>query len=234
KCQSKTMLLGTETLLKSDVKLSLLMAQLKALTAEHKQWQKTSPELISTNPDVLLSLGKEEVWKVKNDLEMLLSTVQSKNKRLEEDLKREQQWLEEQSQILDALNRIEEETKTQVEQLSKTRTAYELRTKLLELKIYKEELLHALGDFLGEHFPLPLEDGNDKEKRLKSSCFVNFLNLILLVFQILLNKLLSTPHEPYVTINDSFWPPYIELLLRNGIALRHPEDPNRLRLEAFH
>ncbi|XP_009951430.1 PREDICTED: centromere protein K, partial [Leptosomus discolor] len=236
-CQSKTMLLGTETLLKSDVKLSLLMAQLKALTAEHKQWQKTSPELISTNPDVLLSLGKEEVWKVKNDLEMLLSTVQSKNKRLEEDLKREQQWLEEQSQILDALNRIEEETKTQVEQLSKTslctRTAYELRTKLLELKIYKEELLHALGDFLGEHFPLPLEDGNDKEKNSSEEPAVQLVTLHE-ILEILLNKLLSTPHEPYVTINDSFWPPYIELLLRNGIALRHPEDPNRLRLEAFH
>nr|XP_013807853.1 PREDICTED: centromere protein K [Apteryx mantelli mantelli] len=71
-------------------------------------------------------------------------------------------------------------------------------------------------------------------KEIKSSCSVHILNLMLLVFQILINKLMSTPHEPYLTISDSFWPPYIELLLRYGIALRHPEDPNRIRLEAFH
>ncbi|KFV93294.1 Centromere protein K, partial [Fulmarus glacialis] len=214
--------------------ISLLMMRVKALTAEYNQWQKRSPEIISTNPEVLLALGKEELQKVKNDLEVMLSMVQSKNKQLEEDLKREQQWLEEQEQILDALNGIEEETKIQVEQLSKQRAFYELQNKMLKLKIYKEEILNALGEFLEEHFPLPEKGGSAKKKEIKSSCFVHVLNLILLVFQILINKLMSTPHEPYVTITDSFWPPYIELLLRYGIALRHPEDPNRIRLEAFH
>ncbi|KFO88698.1 Centromere protein K, partial [Buceros rhinoceros silvestris] len=233
-CQSKLMLLGTETLLKSNAKLSLLMMQVKALTAEYYQWQKRSPELISSNPDVLLTLGKEELQKVMNDLEMVLSTVQSRNKQLEEDLKREQQWHEEQEQILDALNGIEEETKIQVEQLppkSLNEAFYELQSKMLKLKMYKEELLNALGDFLGEHFPLPEKDRSAKKKII---CFVRFLNLILFIFQMLINKLMSTPHEPYITISDAFWPPYIELLLRYGIALRHPEDPNRMRLEAFH
>ncbi|KFW69431.1 Centromere protein K, partial [Pygoscelis adeliae] len=233
-CQSKLMHLGTETLLKSDAKLSLLMTRLKALTAEYNQWQKRSPELISTNQDVLLALGKEELQKVKNDLEMVLSTVQLKNKQLEEELKREQQWHEEQEQILDTLNGIEEETKTQVEQLSEQRVFHELQSKMLKLKIYKEELLDALGEFLEEHFPLPEKGGSAKKKVRFSYCFVHFINLILLVFQILINKSMTTPHEPYVTISDSFWPPYIELLLRYGIALRHPEDPNRIRLEAFH
>lgn len=52
--------------------------------------------------------------------------------------------------------------------------------------------------------------------------------------QKLTNKTLETPHEPYVTIEDTFWPPYIEMLLRNGIAVRHPEDCNKIRLEIFH
>ncbi|NXL02833.1 CENPK protein, partial [Mesembrinibis cayennensis] len=232
-CQSKLMLLGMETLLKSDDKLSLLMMRVKALAAEHSQWQKRSPEIISTNPDVLLALGKEELQKVKNDLEMVLSTVQSKNKQLEEDLKREQQWLEEQEQVLDALNGIEEETKKQVEQLSKARAFHELQNKMLKLKVYKEELLNALGEFLEEHFPLPEEGGSAKKKNSSEEPAVELLTLHE-VLEILINKLMSTPHEPYVTINDSFWPPYIELLLRYGIALRHPEDPNRIRLEAFH
>ncbi|NXB95965.1 CENPK protein, partial [Vidua chalybeata] len=171
--------------------------------------------------------------KVKNDLEMVLSTVQSKNKQLEEDLKREQQWYEEQKQMLETLNKIEEEANTQVEHPSTKRELNELKNKVLKLKTYKEELLRALGGFLDEYFPLP-EIGKNIKKKIKSSCFVNFLNPILLVFQMLINTLIATPHEPYITINESFWPPYIELLLRHGMALRHPEDPNRMRLQAFH
>ncbi|NWH34470.1 CENPK protein, partial [Chloropsis hardwickii] len=170
--------------------------------------------------------------KVKNDLEMVLSTVRSKNKQLGEDLTREQQWCEEQKQMLETLNKIEEEANTQVEHTSPRREFNELKNKILKLKTYKKELLSALGGFLDEHFSLPKTVENIKNKvRL---CFVTSLNLILLVFQMLINTLMTTPHEPYVTINESFWPPYIELLLRCGIALRHPGDPNRMRLQAFH
>ncbi|XP_025892621.1 centromere protein K isoform X2 [Nothoprocta perdicaria] len=234
-CQSKLTLLGTETLPESDAKLSLLMMRVKALTAEYNLWQKRSPEIISTNPDVLVALGKEELQKVKNDLEMVLSTVQSKNKKLREDLKREQQWHDEQLQIVDVLSGIEEEMKNQVVQFSEKRAFQELKNKMLKLRTYKEELLNALGEFLEEHFPLPEEDGSAKKKK-KNSSEEPAVELITLheILEILINKLMSTPHEPYLTISDSFWPPYIELLLRYGIALRHPEDPNRIRLEAFH
>ncbi|NXB20116.1 CENPK protein, partial [Rhagologus leucostigma] len=163
-CQSKLMLLGTDTLLQSDAKLSLLMLQWKALTVDYRQWQARNPEIISTNPDVLLELGKEELQKVKNDLEMVLSTVRSKNKKLEEDLKREQQWCEEQEQMLDTLNKTEEEMKTQVEQLSTKRGFDELKNKIMKLKTYKKELLSALGEFLDEHFPLPEKGENTKNK----------------------------------------------------------------------
>ncbi|XP_074424961.1 centromere protein K [Larus michahellis] len=227
-----------ESIWKHIEELSLLMMRVKGLTAEYNQWQKSSPEeVIFTNPDVLLTLGKEELQKVKNDLEMLLLAVQSKNKKLEEDLKREQQWHEEQEQVLDVLNGFEEETTTQVQQLPQnslhTRASKELKKKMLKLRVYKEELLNALGKFLEEHFPLP-EKGRSAEK--KNSSEEPAVELITLneILEILINKLMNTPHEPYVTIDDSFWPPYIELLLRYGIALRHPADPNRMRLEAFH
>ncbi|NXL67423.1 CENPK protein, partial [Chordeiles acutipennis] len=232
-CQSKLMLLEKETL-SSDVKVRQSMMQVKALTAEYNQWQKRSPEIISTNPDVLLTLGMEELQKVKNDLEMVQSVLKLKDKQLEEDLKREQQWHEEQEQLLDLLNGLEEETKTQVEQLSKkSRAFHELRSKTLKLKIYKETILNALGEFLEEHFPLPEKGKTAKKKNYSQEPAVELLTLHK-ILEILINKIMSTPHEPYVTISDSFWPPYVELLLRYGVALRHPEDPNRIRLEAFH
>ncbi|NWT55212.1 CENPK protein, partial [Erythrocercus mccallii] len=232
-CQSKLMLQGTETLLPSDAKLSLLMLQWRALTADCYEWQARNPEVISTNPQVLLQLGKEELQKVKNDLEMVLSTVQAKNRQLEEDLKREQQWYEEQKQMLDTLNKIEEEANTQVEQPSTEGEFDDLKNKILKLKTYKKELLNALGEFLDEHFPPPENGENAKNKNSSAEPAVELITLKE-ILEILINKLMSTPHEPYITINESFWPPYIELLLRYGIALRHPEDPNRLRLQAFH
>ncbi|NWW19941.1 CENPK protein, partial [Falcunculus frontatus] len=171
--------------------------------------------------------------KVKNDLEMVLSAVQSKNKKLEEDLKREQQWCEEQEQVLDTLNKTEEETKTQVEQPSTKREFDELKNKIMKLKSYRKKLLSALGEFLDEHFSLPEKVANTENKKSSAEPAVELIT-VQEVLEILINKLMTTPHEPYVTINESFWPPYIELLLRCGIVLRHPEDPKRLRLEAFH
>ncbi|XP_010077065.1 PREDICTED: centromere protein K, partial [Pterocles gutturalis] len=161
-CQSKLMLLRMETPPKSDAKLHFLVTRMKALAVECKQWQK-SPEVISTDPDVLLELGKEELQKVHNYLQMVLSAVQAKNKKLEEDLKREKQWHDEQEQILDVLSRIEEETKTQAEQLYKQREFLYLNNELSKLKEYKEDLLDALCKFLEEHYPLPERSGSDRK-----------------------------------------------------------------------
>nr|XP_021147898.1 centromere protein K isoform X2 [Columba livia] len=237
-CQSHMLLLGTETLLKSNAKLSMLMTRVRALSVEFRQWQTRCPELISTNPDVLVKLGKQELQKVENDLKMMLSTVASKNRRLEEDLKREQQWLEDQEQILHVLNGIEHEIKAQDEEISqesissKKELLCELQNKMLQLKTSKKDLLNTLHKFIEEHFPLPRKDGIAANKNpSEQPAELITLNEII---EILVSKLTDTPHEPYVTINDSFWVPYIELLLRCGIVLRHPEDPKRIRLEAFH
>ncbi|NXQ49759.1 CENPK protein, partial [Catharus fuscescens] len=232
-CQRKLMLLGTETMLPSDAKLSLLMLQWKALTAECRQWQAKNPEIISTNPDVLLELGKEELQKIKNDLEMMLSAVRLKNKNLEEDLKREKQWYEEQKHMLDTITEIEEEANTQVGPPSTERESNEVKNKILKLKAFKKEILSAFILFLDEHFP-PIEKGeNTKNKNSSAESDVELISLKE-ILEKLINKVIATPHEPYLTINESFWPPYIELLLRYGIALRHPQDPNRMRLQPFY
>ncbi|KAM9252658.1 centromere protein K [Dugong dugon] len=231
-CQNKLSLVGTETLTNSNAQLSLLIMQAKCLAAELNQWQKETPKIIPLNEDVLVTLGKEEFQKLRHDLEMVLSTIQSKNEKLKEDLEREQQWLDEQGQILESLNTVYNELKNQVVPFSESRIFNELKTKMLNIKEYKEKLLFTLGGFLEDHFPLP--DGKVKKKKKNMQEPTAQLMTLHEMLEILINKLFDVPHDPYVKINDSFWPPYIELLLRNGIALRHPEDPNRVRLEAFH
>ncbi|XP_031467463.1 centromere protein K isoform X2 [Phasianus colchicus] len=233
KCQSKLTLLTAEPVPESDAKVSLLLTRMQALRAEYYQWQKRNPELISTNPEVLLLLGEEELQKLQKELEMVLSAVQSKNEKLKEDLEREQQWHDEQVQALNTFKEMEEEMKKEVVTDSEKRVFQELKNQVSELKEYKKKLLNALGEFLEEHFPLPEKNGNAKKKRFSEEPSEQVITMHE-ILEILLNQLMSTPHEPYVTADDSFWPPYLELLLRSGIVLRHPEDPNMIRLEAFH
>ncbi|XP_061475233.1 centromere protein K isoform X2 [Rhineura floridana] len=233
-CQNRLMLQETETLPGSDPKLSLLMKKVKALTAELNQWQKRKPEILTMNPDVLVALGRDQLQKLNHDLEMVLSTVHAKNTKLKQDLVREQQWLEEQQQLIDSLNQTEEEISNQVIQFSEKRAFQELKSKMLKIKAYKDKILNALGEFLEEHFPLPEDAGTAKKKRRSSE--EPDVQLITLheVLESLIHKLINTPYDPYITITASVWSPYIELLLRYGIALRHPEDPHRIRLENFH
>ncbi|KAH0627975.1 hypothetical protein JD844_008599 [Phrynosoma platyrhinos] len=233
-CQNKLALQETEALPDSDPKLSLLMKRLKALTAEFNQWQKRKPEVITANPEILVALGRDQLQKLDHDLEMVLSTIQAKNKKLKQKLLREQQWLEEQQQLIDCLNQTEEEISNQVVHFSEERAFQELKTKMLKIKAFKEEILKALGEFLEEHFPLPENGGTTKKKRHSSEEPEAQLITLHEILEDLIKQHINIPHDPYITISDSFWSPYIELLLRYGIALRHPEDPNRIRLENFH
>ncbi|XP_053452231.1 centromere protein K [Nycticebus coucang] len=231
-CQNKLSLIGTKTLTDSNAQLSLLILQAKCLTAELRQWQKETPEIIPLTDDVLTTLAEEEFQKLRHNLEMVLSTIQSKNEKLKEDLEREQRWLDEQQQIMESLNILHSELKNEVVPFSESRILNELKTKILNIKEYKEKLLITLGEFLEDHFPLP--DGNVKKKQKNVQEPTAQLITLHEMLEILINRLFDVPYDPYVKISDSFWPPYIELLLRNGIALRHPEDPTRIRLEAFH
>lgn len=231
-CQNKLSLIGTETLTGSNAQLSLLTMQVKCLTAELDHWKKRTPEITPLTEDVLVTLGKEEFQKLRCNLEMVVSMIQSKNEKLKEDLEREQQWLDEQQQILESLNVLHSDLKNHTVTFSASRIFKELKAKMLSIKDFKEKLLFTLGEFLEDHFPLP--DGNSKKK--KKCMQTSNAQLITLheIIEMLINRMFDAPHDPYVKISDSFWPPYIELLLRNGIALRHPEDPIQIRLEAFH
>ncbi|XP_026573097.1 centromere protein K [Pseudonaja textilis] len=233
-CHTKLSLQSFETPPVSDLKLSLLTKRFKALSAEFNQWQKREPEIITTNPEVLVELGREQLQKLDHELEMVLSTVNAKNKKLKEDFIREQKWLAEQERLIECLSQTAEGMTNHVVHFSEKRAFQELKTKMLKIKAYKEDILNALGDFLDEHFPIPENSGTAKKKRHSSE--EEDVQLISLheILENLINKLVNTPHDPYITISDSFWSPYIELLLRYGIALRHPEDPNKIRLENFH
>jgi centromere protein K len=49
-----------------------------------------------------------------------------------------------------------------------------------------------------------------------------------------MNLAVTRPADPFLRLQPNHWPPHVELLLRAGIAVKHPQDGGRLKLVEFH
>ncbi|XP_035621941.1 centromere protein K-like [Oncorhynchus keta] len=209
--------------------------RLTAVAAELKQRQTRRPELLSTNPEVLLVIGAEELQKLNSQLELVLSCSQAKRDPLRETLKREQKWLEKKKKVLGAGTEHVVKQRLENGRLSEHSVLQDTKKKIQKMKDYQNRLMETLADVLAEHFPLPTQETNadKKEKNIPQELNENLISLNE-VLELLMNMTLETPHDPYVSIDETFWPPYTEMLLRHGIAQRHPEDCFKIRLETFY
>lgn len=208
--------------------------RLIATEAELKQWSTVEPQLLAENPKILLEAGKEEMHKLCSELEMVASCYEAKRDKLKETMELEQKWLEENKQMLAAASGHNERLQIEKEKLSEHTVLQDIKEKIQKMKVYQERLMETLGYILEKHIPLPQEDSstNKKKKNVPHEIHENLISLNE-ILEILMNKALNTPHDPYVVIDDTFWPPYVEMLLRYGIAVRHHENNFKIRLETF-
>ncbi|XP_067880238.1 centromere protein K [Heterodontus francisci] len=170
-------------------------------------------------------------------MEMILSCVRTKKKSLQEQLEREQKWLQEQLEMEKSLLEKPEDQQQNFLTLSENSVIQKMKINMEKVTLQKEKLLAALGNFLDVHYPPPSEaETSQKKVRMAPARSENTANLITLheILEHLMTKAMKSPHDPYVELDDSFWPPYVEALLRYGVVLRHPDDPHRIRLEEFH
>ncbi|XP_039594089.1 centromere protein K isoform X1 [Polypterus senegalus] len=229
--QSKLALTETEACADPELQTTY---QHKAMMAELHYLEEKEPHLISENGDVLAAFSMDELQRVNRELEMVLSCCQAQNENLKKTLNREQEWLQEQQELGQVIAERAAKVKSILQDYSEARALQDMKVKIQQVKVYQENLLNSMGTFLAQHFPLP-QHQKHPSKKTKMSIDVHE-NVISLheILETLMNKILEMPHDPYVTIDDTFWPPYIEMLLRFGIVLRHPENPNKIRMEAFH
>ncbi|KAL2086768.1 hypothetical protein ACEWY4_017827 [Coilia grayii] len=207
---------------------------LNALAAELDQLKKMEPKLNSTNPEILAAVGLNELTTLNEELDMVVAYYETKNECLRESLRREKRWLEERKGVLSAVTDQVETVRLQ-KQTEKSKLL-DMKRKIKKMKDYQATLVATLSDLLEEHFPPPApEPGKKTAGRKKTTSDDPELDLLPLsqVLELLTNKTLDTPHDPYVTTDDRFWPPYVEMLLRYGIATRHSEDHTKIRLESL-
>ncbi|XP_069845011.1 centromere protein K-like [Dipodomys merriami] len=85
-------------------------------------------------------VGTETLSQMLSSEDMILKQYhQSKNEELKEDL--EQQWLDEQQQIMESFNEFHSGLKNQIVTFSESRILNELQTKMLNRKEVKDKLL---------------------------------------------------------------------------------------------
>lgn len=128
-----------------------------------------------------------------------------------------------------------------------------------QLGLRNKSMLLAMNDFLSKHFPRPtaLEvehggaagdgaaaeggstPGSGKRSRAAGgiASYLQQPSEMLSLSEILeelMNIAITKPHAPYVVIDGRYWEPYVELLVRWGIVLKHPQHSNQVKLVAFH
>ncbi|XP_020498490.1 centromere protein K [Labrus bergylta] len=208
--------------------------QLVATEAELKQWMTVEPKLLARNSEVLLQAGKDEMLKLCSELEMIASCYEAKRDKLRETKEQELKWMEEKKQALMAAKDHVERLQSEKEKLSELSVLQDTKAKIQKMKVYQDQLMESLAEVLGKHVPLPQNESSSSKKKKNITPELNE-DLISLneILELLMNKVLTTPHDPYMTIDDTFWPPYVEMLLRYGIAVRHQENNFKIRLETF-
>ncbi|XP_032400001.1 centromere protein K isoform X1 [Etheostoma spectabile] len=210
--------------------------RLMATEAELKQWLTVEPKLLASNSEVLLKAGTEEMLKLCSELEMVVSCHEAKRDKLRETKELELKWLEEKKQALIAAKDHVDRLQMEKGKLPEHSVLHDTKVKIQKMKVYQESLMECLGDILEKHIPCPHQNEPSTNKKKKQNIAQELdgdlisLNEIL---ELLMNKVLKTPHDPYVTIDNTFWPPYVEMLLRYGIAVRHHENNFKIRLETF-
>lgn len=207
----------------SEVKVKALKGQL-AVESEKEL------SLLPTDPETLRALLREELEKSVNQLQVTLEVIQGQRRELEEEVKWEKQILAQQKQIHAAL----EKKVTAAKELSqKSSSSLEEDLKSTKGKTEKEimRLLKELKTFSKSHFPHPRED---EEESSADGASGNQLLSLLDILENFMNKCVEKGGSPYIELDDTYWPPYIELLLRCGVIQRHEQNPKMARLTPFH
>ncbi|ORX50440.1 hypothetical protein DM01DRAFT_1308140 [Hesseltinella vesiculosa] len=101
-----------------------------------------------------------------------------------------------------------------------------------ELNSVRQRYLRTMDfliDFMDEHYPPHAVDGKDlRTMEHDDVCELKF------ILEDLMNRSVIDPSNPYIHLQPgTYWTPYIETLIKAGIAQRHPLEPDRLALVDF-
>ncbi|KAL3852084.1 hypothetical protein ACJMK2_015771 [Sinanodonta woodiana] len=216
--------------------LNLIRVRCKQMKAEIEILKSEPIDLIGDS-EVCYEMIYQEKSQDNTGLQDTLSFCRAQRLELEEEIKSAKETQLELEAVVRALKeRLQVENR---EDNSNNRLLMQLEAKLTEAQKQSEMLLRHMRDFIDKHYPVPPEEiFNIVKKKMKfpddQAMILKDLHPLKTIIFDLMNRCVDSPNDPYITIDHHYWPPYLELLLRCDIVVRHSEDKNRIKLIPFH
>lgn len=214
-----------------DPENSIRLAKERRLLAEIETLNEV--EATALNPDraVQFECLEEDIVQSIKQLEVVLTCVQSEERKLLQDIEKQKTYLNQHTEMDGALSQKLQKTLDK-EQDTEASIVAERKRKTLKARKYHDNLMKEMAHFVNEHFPAPRRrnlSGPHQEGATERH-YDPMLSLV----EALMNQCVDSPHDPYLHLTQSQWPPHVEQLLRHNVAQRHPDDQNRIKLLPFH
>ena len=212
----------------SNARLKILQYKQKKLQAQIEYIKNRDPEVVSKDLQFVEARLLSDMKKNTAQLQQTLKILKEQRAEIAGDIAWKRKLLEEQKAIQKSLEEKLQALDLQENDEQENSVLAELEAKKKEANQYHMTVMNQLGKFLATHFPTPNDDSEEglgQERRYWS---------LQRIIEALMNRLFESPHDPYIKILPVHWPPYIELLLRSNIILRHPENCDLIKLVAFH
>lgn len=219
----------------------LLVEKIKQTRAEIDILQNSPLSVLPESTDLQYDLLEKELEKSISELTETRTFISVESNEIEIEIQQEEELSHQLSDlIVDSLARRlgEQNFETTDAAGAREKLKGEIAEKRIKANAYLIQLLNESSKFCNKYFNLPSEqDFNDQQKKLRSADrTITVRNMFCLkdIISELMNKCFDEPNEPYIILNKRYWPPYIELLLRCQIVVRHQDDPRRIKLIPFH
>ena len=241
--------------------LQKLLAQDESLTVENSV-EAPSPELYAFKENLLLAeisvlqnrldkvtlcpdhgsleSVKHDLAQITTQLDFTLSHEVSHHTQLLQDKAEHARVYSEQSDIKEALTQHISTLTAESTDVNSARVLTNFLDKNKKANKLRCTLTLQMGRFIADTYPLPNQEDIEAFKKKRKKLHVNDIsagnNLQDLqgITELLMNKCLQEPNDPFLSIDELFWPPYVELLLRMNIIQRHPSDAKRIKLTPYH
>ena len=193
----------------------------------------SKPDPPVTRPTIQLELLNSDLADSVTQITDTLSLVKTQKKEIEAEIKRE-------TKVNGMLKELQSALTSKLDEATRNSLTERILLQRLDDRDKKATaesiaLSNTTQRFVKDNFPIPEADqlkewGKKNRSRRRSMRLLSLSDIV----EELINLCLERPHDPYMELEYLHWPPYVELLLRNGIALKHPNDDHRIKLVPFH
>lgn len=210
----------------------------KQLKAEIEVLAQNAPKFLPDDRDVRYSALRSDFQQLTAELRDCLVFNQEQERELQNDIEGEKRTNQELEATVSAAERKLSETGHRQE--SKKEAHKRLAERCKKLGTANQDKLKHMAKFIDKYYPLPDQESYKKvAKKVEGTADSKLSKLsdlqpLKTIVERLINASLDSPNDPYLEIDDRFWPPYTELLLQCDLALRHPSDSKRIKLMPFH